>query len=266
MKCYVGIDLGSTTSKAVILDDAGEILGRGITNSRSNYEMASSVARTEAYVNAKFTLFGRALAALGDTGGFTEALERSFRLEQYLAQLRLLERFTVDEAEGPRYASVRDAAKPRLEAIHQGMRDEAPSFFAAGARRKSDFFRDIAGGSYQTHAEKVSDPQVASFSMLLSLYDKAILRVENEPPAAVSCAARRRSRRSARRWTRSAPSARATAARGCRSRRTASAARSCATGSVRTRWSPPRAPCSTSAGRTPRRSRWTATASSRASR
>ena len=80
MKCYVGVDLGSTTSKAVILDDKGEILGRGITNSRSNYEMASSVARTEAYVNAKFTLFRRGLAARGGAGGVAEALEQSFRL------------------------------------------------------------------------------------------------------------------------------------------------------------------------------------------
>ena len=37
MKCYVGIDLGSTTTKAVVLDGDGEILGRGITNSRSHY-------------------------------------------------------------------------------------------------------------------------------------------------------------------------------------------------------------------------------------
>jgi benzoyl-CoA reductase subunit A len=181
MKTYVGIDLGSTTSKAVILDDKGEILGRGITNSRSNYEMASSVARTEAYVNAKFTLFRRALAARGGAGGIAEELERSFRLEQYLAQLRLLERFTAEEADGPRYASVRTEALPRLKAIFEGMREQAPRFFDAAARRKSDFFRDIAGGSYQLHAEKASDPKVAGFTMLLSLYDKAILKVENEP-------------------------------------------------------------------------------------
>ncbi|MCE9635644.1 MAG: benzoyl-CoA reductase subunit A [Planctomycetes bacterium] len=181
MKTYVGIDLGSTTSKAIILDDNGEILGRGITNSRSNYEMASSVARSEAYVNAKFTLFRRALADRGGSGGSAEELERSFRLEQYFAQLRLLEKFTNLEVEGPRYVAVRAEATPRLEQIFAGMREQAPRFFDAGARRKSDFFRDIAGGSFQAHAEKAADPKLANYSMLLSLYDKAILRVENEP-------------------------------------------------------------------------------------
>jgi len=40
MKCFIGIDLGSTTTKAVMMDMNGEILGRGITNSRSNYDTA----------------------------------------------------------------------------------------------------------------------------------------------------------------------------------------------------------------------------------
>lgn len=183
MKCFTGVDLGSTTSKAVVLDEAGEILGRGITNSRSNYEMASSVARTEAYVNAKFTLFRRRLDEMagGATADVVASLERSFRLEQYLAQLRLLERFCAEEICGPRYASVRQEALPRLAAIAEAMRADAPDYFTADAKRRSDFFRDIAGAGYQVHAEKVSDPRAASFSMLLSVYDKAILRVENEP-------------------------------------------------------------------------------------
>ena len=33
MKYTVGIDLGSTTTKAVVLDEDGGVLGRGITNS-----------------------------------------------------------------------------------------------------------------------------------------------------------------------------------------------------------------------------------------
>ena len=40
MKCFIGIDLGSTTTKAVMMDSKGGILGRGITNSRSNYDTA----------------------------------------------------------------------------------------------------------------------------------------------------------------------------------------------------------------------------------
>ena len=36
MKTFVGIDLGSTTTKAVLLDEDRKVIGRGITNSRSN--------------------------------------------------------------------------------------------------------------------------------------------------------------------------------------------------------------------------------------
>ena len=44
MKYCVGIDLGSTTTKAVVVDEAGHVLGRGITNSRSSYDAACQVA------------------------------------------------------------------------------------------------------------------------------------------------------------------------------------------------------------------------------
>ena len=65
MRCFVGIDLGSTTTKAVVLDDGGRIVGRGITNSRSNYEVACDVALTEALIDARFSLIERALGEAG---------------------------------------------------------------------------------------------------------------------------------------------------------------------------------------------------------
>ena len=61
MKTFVGIDLGSTTTKAVLLDEDRKVIGRGITNSRSNYATAARVARQEARVDGQFTLFRRAL-------------------------------------------------------------------------------------------------------------------------------------------------------------------------------------------------------------
>ena len=62
MKTFVGIDLGSTTTKAILLDDESHVLGRGITNSRSNYGTAARVASEEARIDGHFTLFRRALA------------------------------------------------------------------------------------------------------------------------------------------------------------------------------------------------------------
>ena len=45
MKCFIGIDLGSTTTKAVLMDADKEVLGQGITNSRSNYDTAAAVSK-----------------------------------------------------------------------------------------------------------------------------------------------------------------------------------------------------------------------------
>ena len=60
-KFYLGIDLGSTTSKAVIINDKDEIIGRGITNTRANYKIAADIAQMEAIYDARFTLLTQKL-------------------------------------------------------------------------------------------------------------------------------------------------------------------------------------------------------------
>ncbi len=65
MRCFIGIDLGSTTTKAVVIDEHRNILGRGITNSRSNYDTAAAIAKQEALVNSRFYLFRQALGSTG---------------------------------------------------------------------------------------------------------------------------------------------------------------------------------------------------------
>ena len=64
MKSFVGIDLGSTTTKAIVLDSNATVLGRGITNSRSNYGIAAEVAKQEAFLDARFFLFRQLLRDL----------------------------------------------------------------------------------------------------------------------------------------------------------------------------------------------------------
>src|SRR4030067_601149 len=103
MKTYVGIDLGSTTTKAVLLDDDSQVIGRGITNSRSNYRTA-----------------GRG------------------------------------QVEGVRFAPLEGAVNEAIGEVFKRLREEAPSLYAPGAKRKSDFFRDIAGSRYHTQAEEVA--------------------------------------------------------------------------------------------------------------
>ena len=45
------------------IDEERNVIGRGITNSRSNYDTAAKIAKQEALVNARFHLFRRSLAA-----------------------------------------------------------------------------------------------------------------------------------------------------------------------------------------------------------
>ncbi|MBT5265756.1 MAG: benzoyl-CoA reductase subunit A, partial [Rhodospirillaceae bacterium] len=148
MKTFVGIDLGSTTTKAVLLDESEKVLGRGITNSRSNYETACRVAGQEAAVDARFTLFRREIDS-GQGGAdeievFLGDLERAFRLEQYLEQLLDLEETCGEQVQGERFAKTGEGVKQALTEVFGQLRDQAPAMFAPGATRKSDFFRDIA--------------------------------------------------------------------------------------------------------------------------
>jgi len=186
MKTFVGIDLGSTTTKAILLDEAGDVIGRGITNSRSNYDTACRVAKQEAQVDARFTLFRREFGGVGSTEEvetFLGDLERSFRLEQFLEQLDDLEETCLTQVQGERFEKQADAVREALADVFRRLRDEAPGMYAPGAERKSDFFRDIAGSRYLELAEKVAREAGLSYDLLLNVYDKSIIAVENRPPA-----------------------------------------------------------------------------------
>ena len=186
MKTFVGIDLGSTTTKAVLLDENSEVIGRGITNSRSNYSTAARVAEQEARIDARFTLFRRALKETENFKShldeFLGALERAFRLEQFLEQLADLEQTCLGHISGERFAKSESVVKQALAAIFVQLRAEAPALYAPGAKRKSDFFRDIAGSRYHTHAEQIARESGAPYDLLINLYDKSIIDVENRPP------------------------------------------------------------------------------------
>ena len=187
MKTFVGIDLGSTTTKSVVLDESSRVIGRGITNSRSNYGTAARVAGEEARVDARFTLFRRALAEAGGLGDhlvdFMATLERSFRLEQFTEQLGDLERTCLGQLKGGRFTELEVPLREALGEAFRRLREEAPSLYAPGAKRKSDFFRDIAGARFYTHAEAVAREISFPYEVLLNCYDKSILEVENRPPS-----------------------------------------------------------------------------------
>jgi benzoyl-CoA reductase subunit A len=187
MRTFVGIDLGSTTTKAVLLDENQDVVGRGITNSRSNYGTAARVASEEARIDGRFTLFRRALST-GEANGdrvqeFLGALERNFRLVQFLEQLNDLEATCIGQLQTERFAKVAEKMGEALNEVFRRLKAEAPELYAPGANRKSDFFRDIAGSRFHVHAEAVARESNVPHDILLNAYDKSIIEVENRPPS-----------------------------------------------------------------------------------
>src|SRR5512144_999232 len=133
MNCYIGIDLGSTTTKAVVMDDDGKVLGRGITNSRSNYDTAAAVSKQEAYINARFTLLHRGLegvpALAGRVDAFLSELERHFRHVQFLEQLDDLEATSTRNSRGLRFAGQEKVLGLALGEVFRRLREESGALF-----------------------------------------------------------------------------------------------------------------------------------------
>jgi benzoyl-CoA reductase subunit A len=183
MRCFIGIDLGSTTTKAVVIDENRHVLGRGITNSRSNYDTAAAVAKQEALVNGRFHLFRRALADTKALNGALEAfiaqLERDFRAEQYLEQLGDLEATCRRNLATAHFGDMTKAVDEALAEVFKRLYAEARALFAPGAKRKSDFFRDIAGSQYLAVGESVAKDAGIRYDFLLNLFDRSIIEVEN---------------------------------------------------------------------------------------
>ena len=183
MKTFIGIDLGSTTTKAVVMDEKLNVLGRGITNSRSNYDTAAAVAKQEALLGARFFLFRRELeksrALNGGLETFIAQLERDFRHEQYLEQLADLEQVCARNVESAKFGDAAKGVAVALEKLFSMLKAEAAALFAPGARRKSDFFRDIAGAQYLALGEAVAKDAGVRYDQLLNVFDRSIIEVEN---------------------------------------------------------------------------------------
>lgn len=186
MRCFIGIDLGSTTTKALVMDENCDVLGRGITNSRSNYETAAAVSKQEAFINTRFTLLGREISLLGGTSDdvtrLLKDLERNFRKTQFLEQLSDLEQTSNKHVTGARFAGVKEAVGDLMQEIFADIRQTADELYGPDAERKSDFFRDIAGSCFMRVAEEMAREADLPFELLMNVYDKAIIEVENRPP------------------------------------------------------------------------------------
>ncbi len=182
MKVVVGIDLGSTTTKAVLFDESGEIVGRGITNSRSNYEVACAVARDEGLVNVRFTVLERALGKraelAGDAQKRRDELLAAFRLELYLDQLgelyeelgRVLRMLT--------YIGDRDALAPAVDEVIDA-HEEGSARVVRGRRSQERLLpRPGRGRLHDPRRARGRRERGLSYERVTGLFDRAILEVE----------------------------------------------------------------------------------------
>jgi len=178
MDAYLGIDLGSTTSKACLVDGQGRLLGRAITNTRSNYDMAAQVVRDEALADARFSLAARATPEPRPEE--LAALRRAYGVEEALVGLGALRRraLALCAAHSP-------AEEPRLAAVFDAMASDADATFGPLASDRSRFFRDAVGSRFFATADELSRAGKLDFDAAASAYDRAIVEVENsEPPPA----------------------------------------------------------------------------------
>jgi benzoyl-CoA reductase subunit A len=170
-----------------MMDSNGEILGRGITNSRSNYDTASKVSKLEAVVSTRLELCSRALNEVPEMKGKVDellaALERNFRLELFLNQLDDLKQTCLHNAADLRHAEIGKELAAALDETFKRMKNKLSGLFAPGVERKSDFFRDLAGSVYMNQAEEVAEEAGLPFDVLINIYDKSIIETENRPPA-----------------------------------------------------------------------------------
>lgn len=182
-KYYLGIDLGSTTSKAVIINEQDEIIGRGITNTRANYSVAADIARDEAIYNARFSVLKKNLekeiAQRPEYNKYISDLESVFQYEQFKVRLDKLgdelvktcKIFFKDEEKQEKILnhlrSIRKAFKPKIK--HDYLYNNL------GARNQ--FFRDIVSEKYN---EEVNKLELALFEPLMTVWDKSISPAENQ--------------------------------------------------------------------------------------
>jgi benzoyl-CoA reductase subunit A len=179
---YLGIDLGSTTSKAVIINQNDEIIGRGITNTRANYEVASEIARLAAVYNARFSLLKRVLhselEANPEMRRYIADLEEAFQyLEFRLRADRLYRQMVTTATEYfplGQHIKILAALGRIFETAVPEIREQ---YIHGKLGAKNQFFRDIFFEQYNRGVGKL-DP--ALFEQLMTVFDKSITPVENE--------------------------------------------------------------------------------------
>ncbi len=184
LDCFVGIDLGSTTTKSIYLDENENIIGRGITNSRSNYDIACQVAKEEAEISSRFTLLERKLEAdatlAAIKGTLLPWLTSKYRHANHLTQLNALKLECANEVAKRDDNEFSAVAVPMLDDVFKILEAESQDLFRPNVGARSDFFRDIAASGFLQAVEKLVQNNPKLLDRMIGIFDKAILVVEGK--------------------------------------------------------------------------------------
>lgn len=181
-KYYLGIDLGSTTSKAVIINEQDEIIGRGITNTRANYSVAADIARDEAIYNARFFVLKKKLAAemavKPEYNKYISDLESVFQYEQFKVRIDKLGEELLKTCqtyfEGEMQQQVLETLRNIRRVIKPKIKHE---YIYKNLGSRNQFFRDIVSERYN---EEVNKLDITLFEPLMTVWDKSISPAENQ--------------------------------------------------------------------------------------
>ena len=180
-KFYLGVDLGSTTSKAVIINEQDEIIGRGITNTRANYEVAAEIARLEAIYNARFTLLKRKLQSelhvSPEYNRYVEDIEDVFQYLQFKKRLDMLSEQLLATVQQNYQGALQQQLTEYIERIVGIIEPLIKKEFLEGdLGSKSQFFRDVVSEKYHDEVTRFAKEY---FESLMVIFDKSITPVEN---------------------------------------------------------------------------------------
>ncbi len=180
-KYYLGVDLGSTTSKAVIINENDEIIGRGITNTRANYSVAADIARAEAVYNARFSILKRNLEkemlANPEYRKYISDLENAFQYEQFRIRIDKLGEELLKTTKSYIKPEMQDKILEALRGIRKSMKPRIKNEYLFGnLGSKNQFFRDIVSEKYNEEVAKLG-PEL--FESLMTVWDKSITPAEN---------------------------------------------------------------------------------------
>lgn len=181
-KYFLGIDLGSTTSKAIIIDETDRIIGRGITNTRANYMVATEIARLEAIYNARFSLLKMKLddeiESNPEYKKYIKDLESVFQYLKFKQRLDRLSKEFNDTIKSSFPDSRKDDIAKKVENIVSTIGPEIRhAYLFSDLGSKNQFFRDIVSERYNNEISKLDKDY---FDPLMLVYDKSITPVENE--------------------------------------------------------------------------------------